>query len=73
MEGATVNLVYAYPGAATGGIDNAINIEGFIYTPSTGVFSLVNAPTPATCSVTYVEAADALNPADYSMDQTGCQ
>ncbi len=73
MEGADVSLVYAYPEEATGGIDEAINTEGFTYTPATGVFSLDSSPTPATCSVTYVEAADASTPADYSMSLAGCQ
>ena len=71
MEGSIVSLVYGYPEEATGGIDNAINIEGFTY--DTGVFSFDSAPTPATCSVTYTEAADANTPADFSMDVTGCQ
>ncbi|MBN1958782.1 MAG: type II secretion system protein [Desulfuromonadales bacterium] len=62
MEGATVNLVYGYPSdeevsGTTGGIEAAVNMDGFTYTLSgtTGTFTLDGGPT--TCTVTYVEAA----------------
>ena len=71
MEGAAVDLVFGYPEEAAGGIDEAINIDGFTFLA--GVFSLDGAPTPANCSVTYVEAADATTPASASIDLTGCQ
>jgi len=61
MEGTTVNLVNGYPRTAAGGIDVAFSsFQGYTYTAATGVFSQNNAPTPATCGVTYAEPA-ALN------------
>ena len=73
MEGDTIDLVFGYPGEAAGGIDLAVSLQGFTYDDTTGVFSLDGAPTPATCSVTYVEAADATTPASSSINLAGCQ
>ncbi len=58
MEGNTILMVNGYPAeAATGIEDTLVDITGFSYLASTGVFSKTGATTPATCSVTYVEPA----------------
>ena len=74
MEGVSVNLVYGYPALAAGGIDVAVNVDGFSY--AAGVFSLDGAPTAATCSVTYVQATQAAGvttPPTFTPAYAGCQ
>ncbi len=72
MEGNTVSLVYGYPATAAGGIDNAVDVDGFTYTAATGVFSLDGSPTPATCSVTYAEPTGANLSPTYTVNTAGC-
>ena len=73
MEGVNnVTLVNGYPASASGGIDAAVSIDGFTYTAGTGVFSLDGAPAPATCSVTYVEAAATTTPPTFTVNNGGC-
>src|SRR5450759_2867849 len=72
MEGQPVNMVNGYPTTAAGGIDVALaSYQG--YTFAAGVFSQTNAPTPATCGVTYVQPA-VLNgsPATLLVNTGGC-
>lgn len=52
MDGQPVDLVYGYPADAAGGIDEAVNYEGFTF--AGGVFTLQTG-----CTVTYVDPASA--------------
>jgi MSHA pilin protein MshA len=57
MEGQVVTMVNFYPDLA--GIPLAINTSGtgdFTYVATTGVWTRVGAPTPASCTVTYTPA-----------------
>ena len=72
MEGNTITMVNGYPAEAAGGIeDTLVDITGFTYLASTGVFSKDGSTTPANCSVTYVDAA-ANNPPTITVDITDC-
>lgn len=54
MEGATITMTNGYPDLAT--IDDTLSdTSGFTYNAGTGVFSKTGGP--ATCTVTYAEAA----------------
>lgn len=67
----TINTVYAFPRTAAGGIDVAVeSYSGFTY--AAGVFSKDNAPTPATCSVTYVQPAAANGAPTITVNTAGC-
>jgi MSHA pilin protein MshA len=62
MEGAPVVLLNFYPDSPATGIPMAVNVSAdFTYAPgasgAAGVWTAVNAPTPATCTVTYTPAA----------------
>lgn len=71
MEGQTVTVSNGYPTADAAGIEAALqDLTGF--SQAGGVFTMSDAPTPATCSVTYT-AATALLPASVSAPTTtGC-
>ena len=72
MEGQTVTMLNFYPDLA--GIPLAINTSGnvdFTYVATTGVWTRVGAPTPATCIVTYTPATTTL-PATAASTTTGC-
>jgi len=57
MEGNTILMANGYPGKATGGIeDTLVDLTGFGYNATTGLFTKTGATTPANCSVTYVDA-----------------
>jgi MSHA pilin protein MshA len=72
MEGQAVALVNGYPKTAAGGIDVALTYNNYTYTAATGVFSQTNAPTPATCGVTYAQPI-ALNGAPtIALNAGGC-
>jgi MSHA pilin protein MshA len=73
MEGTTVNLVNGYPRTAAGGIDSALtSFTGYTYTAATGVFSQTNAPTPATCGVTYAQPAALNGSPTITLNTAGC-
>lgn len=56
MEGATITMTNGYPGLAD--IDDTlVDSSGFNYDPLTGTFTKVGAPTPLSCSVTYLPPA----------------
>lgn len=62
MEGQVIQFTNGYPNLAT--IDNTLapgtiaNVPGrWAYNQTTGVFSLVGAPNPANCAVTYAPPA----------------
>lgn len=63
MEGSDITLAYGYPSddaedaAGDGGIEAAVNMDGFTYAPGTGIFTLDGAPSG--CNVVYAEAAAA--------------
>lgn len=67
MEGTdNVDLIYAYPAEATGGIDEAVNIEGFFFVAGTGTtpayFYLGTDATRTDCRVSYEQATAAAVP-----------
>lgn len=71
MEGTNVTLVNSYPQTAAGGIDAALSsYRG--YTFAAGVFTQDGAPTPATCSVTYVQPAAANQAPTITPNTAGC-
>lgn len=75
MEGTNIALVFGYPGDAAGGINSAVNLEGFTFTagaPST--FTLTNNPpaNPATCRVEYTDPAAAGGAPTINIDITNC-
>jgi MSHA pilin protein MshA len=55
MEGATVTMANFYPDLA--GIPLAINMTGNDFTYAAGTWTRANAPTPASCVVTYTPTA----------------
>lgn len=71
MSGSTVNLVHGYPRTAAGGIDNAIDIQGFSYAPATGVFTLAGY-AGASCQVTYAEPTGANTAPTITLNIAGC-
>jgi MSHA pilin protein MshA len=76
MEGNTIAMAFAYPAEAAGGIDNTlVDFTGFTYdgTATPGVFSMTDAPTPATCAVTYAEPTVANTPPIIGILIAGCQ
>ncbi len=70
--GVTVSLVHGYPATAAGGIDNAVNIDGFTYTAGTGVFT-IEGYTGVNCDVTYAEPTDAGEVPTITLDIDGCE
>ena len=57
MEGNAITMANGYPSIATGGIkDTLVDLTGFGYNATTGLFTKTGATTIATCSVTYVNA-----------------
>ncbi len=71
MEGDTITLAGGYPDLAT--IDDAVNMSGFTYDATTGIFTLTGAPASATaCNVTYTAAAGG-NPATAVANVTDCE
>ena len=70
MEGTSVAMANRYPTLAS--IDDALlDITGFSYDDTSGVFSKDGATTPANCSVTYVQAAANSSPT-ITVDVTDC-
>lgn len=71
VGGTTINIVYGYPATAAGGIDAALSsYSGFSF--AAGVFSLDGSPTPANCSVTYVQPAAVGGTPTITTTLTGC-
>lgn len=70
MEGQTINLTNGYPSDAD--IDLALSDFTGFDNPSAGVFQKQNAPTPATCSVTYTAPASAGNAPSVVVATGGC-
>lgn len=71
MEGTTITMTNGYPNLTT--IDNTlVDISGFSYDDTTGVFSKVGATTPATCSVTYLPPAAVGDPPSITFDVSDC-
>ncbi|GAB4350667.1 MAG: hypothetical protein Kow006_13660 [Gammaproteobacteria bacterium] len=78
MEGNTIDMVNGYPAA---GNDTAqdiaaalIDISGFTLSETSATasqFQLTTAPTPASCSITYTEAAANASPS-ITVATTGC-
>ena len=70
MEGTAVAMANRYPTLAS--IDDALlDLTGFSYDPTTGVFTKDGATTPANCSVTYVQAPANGSPA-ITVDVSDC-
>ena len=61
MEGQAIAMANRYP-TLTDIELTLLDTTGFTYTPATGVFTKDGATTPATCSVTYAEAAANASP-----------
>ncbi len=61
MEGQPIAMANRYP-TLTDIELTLLDTTGFTYTPATGVFTKDGATTPATCSVTYAEAAANASP-----------
>ena len=78
MEGSPVGAVIidsttGYPTTAVLGIKAVIqDLTGFTYDPTTGVFSLDSAPTPANCKVTYALGSTAGAVPTETVVTTGC-
>ncbi len=71
MEG-DVTLVYGYPAQAAGGIDEAVNMNGFFFvTGSPAYFYLGSDATRTDCRVSYTQAANATTPPVIAVDD-GC-
>lgn len=72
MEGTAVDMIFGYPALAAGGIDVALNMDGFTY-DGAGIFTLDGAA--AACSVVYAEAASAgaAPTITNNADSTNCQ
>ena len=73
LEGTAVALVFGYPAATA--ISAAAQLSDFTVTVATGVatISSTGAPTPANCSFTYTQAANATTPPVISAPTvTGC-
>lgn len=73
IEGQTITLVNGYPNAAT--IQNTIaDVSPFTVTAAapTTTFDLTSAPTPASCRVTYNEAAANASPVVTLTTTSGC-
>ena len=68
MEGATVDMTFGYPDSSTGGIDNAVNFEGFHFVSAggngTAYFYFGTDNSRSNCRVHYREA---LNTTTYSV------
>ncbi len=70
MEGTAVAMANRYPTLAS--IDDALlDITGFTYDDTTGVFTKDGATTPANCSVTYAQAPANGSPA-ITVDVSDC-
>jgi MSHA pilin protein MshA len=71
MEGATIYLDYGYPSAAAegddgnGGIEAAINMDGFSYDDDTGYFTLEDGPDA--CYIEYTAAGSENDTPDIDM------
>ncbi len=78
IEGQSITLAYGYPDAASISVAanlNATNDNVTIYpttTAKTSVVSVNGATTPASCAVTYVEAASAGASPTITVVTTGC-
>jgi len=77
MEGQTVAMLNNYPDSGSGGIPNAINVVAADFTyvgtaGTSGVWTRVGAPAPATCIVTYTPATAAGVPPQVVATVTGC-
>ena len=69
MEGTSVDLVYAYPAATTGGICSAVVTSTGIVCSAAGVFTVNGI---ATCKATYTAATSLTVPAQVALDSSGC-
>ena len=75
LEGTSIAMVNGYPDNAA--IDLAAQVTATDYTvddttsTTATTFDVIGAPTPATCRVTYTEAAANGSP-DYTLVITGC-
>ena len=75
VEGATVAVVYGYPAAATGGIDNAVDFITADFTFTTGnpsTFDKVGAVDLSTCRVSYTQSASTGQVPTIAQTTTGC-
>jgi MSHA pilin protein MshA len=78
MEGATVTLLNNYPDSSATGIVTAVNASTGDFTGTgttaagTTTWTKVNAPTPATCNVTYTPPAAAGGTPTISTNTAGC-
>jgi MSHA pilin protein MshA len=73
MEGVTISMANGYPDASATGIPATLqDMSGFTYDATSGLFSRVGAPTPATCSFTYTAAAANGSPAISAPLIAGC-
>jgi MSHA pilin protein MshA len=75
MEGSAVviDTTTGYPTVADAGIKAVIqDLTGFTFAPSTGIFSLDSAPTPADCKVTYALGTGAGGVPSATVVSTGC-
>lgn len=72
MEGASITIANGYPDAGT--IDDALaDFTGYGFTAgANGVWEKTGAPTPASCSVTYVPPAAAGNAPTVTVATGGC-
>ncbi len=71
MEGATITMTNGYPNLTT--INNTmVDLAGFTYDNTTGVFIKIGATTGSTCSVTYLPPAVLGNPPSITYDVSNC-
>lgn len=70
IPGATVTLAYGYPATAGGGIDNAVNLDGFVY--DSGTFT-IDGYDGADCEVTYAEPTGEGELPEIEIEIAGCE
>lgn len=73
MEGTDVTMAFRYPESADGGINNAVNMDGFHFVQATGTaapayFYLGDDASRTDCRVLYTEAQDATTPPSITVD-----
>jgi MSHA pilin protein MshA len=73
MEGNTIDMAFGYPSEEQDGIkDTLVDLTGFGYDATLGLFTKTGATDEATCSVTYVEPASANSPPGITVATGGC-
>jgi|SRR5450631_4153265 MSHA pilin protein MshA len=77
MEGTAVAMLNNYPDSGSGGIPNAVNVAAADFTyvgtaGTSGTWTRVGAPTPATCIVVYTPATAAGVPPTVVPTTGGC-